>query len=137
MQEIIYLRFSASATPPAHFLLILSERWIHSNHVFWIFSTAEFLPLNRLKHVVRNNGLMGVDVEILIHATIIFGLRGANANSFLEQHPSGVFLLDNSLLSVSRFHLGLLAGETIFFVSSAESIFLDCSHGGSSRKSSG
>ena len=66
---------------------------IHSSHVFRIFSTAKFCLLYRLKHLVRNNGLVRVGVELPICETIIFYLGSTSADSFLEQYPPRVFFI--------------------------------------------
>ena len=63
---------------------IVSKCEIHSNHIFWIFGTAEFFLLHRLKDLVRNNGLMGVGVKIPIHEAIIFDLNCAGTDCFLK-----------------------------------------------------
>ena len=76
-----------------YFFLILSECELHCNSVFWIFGATEFFLLYRLKHLVRNNGLMGVGVEIPIHEAIILYLGTTYADGLLEEYPSRVFFV--------------------------------------------
>ena len=43
--------------------------------VLRFFRPAELLLLYRHEHLIRNNGLMGVGVEIPIHEAIVFNLN--------------------------------------------------------------
>jgi len=45
-------------------LKMLSKREVHDNHLFGILGSGEFLLLHGHEHLIRNNGLMGVGVEI-------------------------------------------------------------------------
>ena len=104
------------------FFIILSECKIHSNHIFWIFSTAEFFLLYRLKHLIRNNGLMRIGVEIPIHEAIIFYLGSTSADSFLEQYPPRVFFIGEQLIECFPVPFGLSGGREDTFFSKPSAI---------------
>lgn len=105
------------------YLFLLLEYEVHGNHVFWILSALELLLPYRHEHLIRNNGLMGAGIEIPLHETIVFNLDCAGTDHFLEQYPSGIFLLESSLSIVFRFHLGLPVGERTPYVSRSATIF--------------
>ena len=67
--------------------------------VLRFFGSAELLLLHCHEHLIRNNGLMGVGVEIPIHEANVFNLRNAGANRLLEQYPSSVFFVGEQLVN--------------------------------------
>ena len=63
---------------------IISKRGLHGNMVLRFFRPVELFLLYCHEHLIQNNGLMGVGVEISLHETIIFYLSRASADCFLE-----------------------------------------------------
>ena len=51
---------------------------------FRIFGVGALFVLYGHKHLIRNNGLMSVNVEIAIHEIIVFNLRNAGADCLLK-----------------------------------------------------
>ena len=72
---------------------VVSECETYDNMALRFLRAVEFLLLYRHKHFVRNNGLMGTGVEILIHEAIIFNLNCAGTDCLLEQHPPSIFFI--------------------------------------------
>ena len=57
-----------------------------------LIGTFEFFLLYCHKPLIRNNGLMGVGIEIPFHEAIIFKLNCISVDCFLEHYSPSIFL---------------------------------------------
>ncbi len=81
----------------------------HTDHVFGILGSLEFLLPYCHEYLIRNDGLMGVGIEIPCHEAIILDLDRTSADRFFEAAPDRCIF--SSLSIASRFHLGLPVGR--------------------------
>lgn len=63
------------------------------------FRTAELCLLYRHIHFIRNNGLVGADVEIPIHEAIVFEFGQCGTDSLLKQQLPGIFIVGGQLVN--------------------------------------
>lgn len=95
-----YLGDISHLTSPANFFILLKSK-AHDNHVIRILGTLEFLLLYCHEKIVRSNGLMGTGVEMPFHEAIVFNLKCACADRFLEQRSACVLFIGKQFVNCS------------------------------------
>lgn len=59
----------------------------------WMNCAPHLFLLDCPKRFIRNNGLMGVKIEIPIHKAIIFHFSATYADGFLEKYTARILLV--------------------------------------------